>query len=286
MFEKQTIIRGIILTQTKDIIEMIDGLFPFDLAESWDNCGLQAGELDWPVRKIMVGLDVSMGLLEDAAQWDADMVLTHHPLLIKGEKRLDFSKMPGSAVAFSARTHISIVSAHTNLDKASQGLNDYVAEKIGLKVASAFFQESCSRSATLQEGDFTGLGRICSLPAPLGLRSMASCIKDALGLPHVLVIGDSCHEIRTAALCTGSGGSLVDHFLHSEADVYITGDLKYHEARTIEDHGKMALDIGHFGSEILAVNLLVEKIAQRAAQEGHKLEIKGYSGEKDPFIIA
>ncbi len=274
------------MTRTKDILGLIDGVFPFGLAESWDNCGLQAGGLDWPVRRIMVGLDVSMGLLEDAAQWDADMVLTHHPLLIKGEKRLDFGKMPGSAIAFSARNQISIVSAHTNLDKASQGLNDYVAEKMGLKVISAFVQESCSQEKTFQEDGFTGLGRIASLPAPRRLNEMVSCIKQTIGLPHVMVIGDSCHEIRTVALCTGSGGSLVDHFLNSIADVYITGDLKYHEARTIEDHDKVALDIGHFGSEILAVNLLVETIGQRAAQEGHKLEIKGYSGEKDPFIIA
>ncbi len=274
------------MTQTKDIIGLIDGIFPFHLAESWDNCGLQTGDLDWPVRRIMVGLDVSMALLEYAAQWEADMILTHHPLLIKGEKQLNFGKMPGSAVAFSARNQISIVSAHTNLDKASQGLNDYVAEKIGLKVTSAFLQEASSGSKTFQEDGVTGLGRICSLPVPQGLTAMVSSIKEALGLPHVLVIGDSFHEIRTAALCTGSGGSLVNHFLHSTADVYITGDLKYHEARTIEDHGKVALDIGHFGSEILAVNLLVEKIGQLAVQKGFQLEIKGYSGEKDPFIIA
>ncbi len=274
------------MTQTKDILGLIDGIFPFDLAESWDNCGLQAGDLDWPVKRIMAALDVSMPLLEHAAEWGANMVITHHPLLIKAQKQWDFGKMPGSAVAFAARNQISIVSAHTNLDKAFQGLNDYVAEKMGLNVQSVLLHDPCSQPAASQEGQFTGIGRICSLGGPQGINDMVSRIKETLGIPHVLVIGDSSHEIRTAALCTGSGGSLLDCFFNSGADVYITGDLKYHEARTIEEHGKMALDIGHFGSEILAVNLFVEKIAQRAVQEGHQLEIKGYSGEKDPFIIA
>ncbi len=194
--------------------------------------------------------------------------------------------MPGSAVAFAARNKISIVAAHTNLDKAFQGLNDYVAGKMGLKVTSVLLKEPCSYPPVSREEQFTGLGRICSLPVPQEVSDMVSRIKKTLGIPHVLVIGDSSHEIRTVALCTGSGGSLLDCFFSSGADVYITGDLKYHEARTIEEHGKTALDIGHFGSEILAVDLFVEKIAQRAVQEGHQLEIKGYSGEKDPFIIA
>ncbi len=274
------------MVQTKDILGVIDGLFPFSLAESWDNCGLQAGVSSWPVRKILVGLDVSMPMLEYAVCWGADMILTHHPLIMKGEKQLDFSRMPGSAVALAAKNQISIVAAHTNLDKAWHGLNDYVAARMGLNAESVFLEEAgASVISGETESKLEGLGRICSVPFSCSMAELASHIKQSLGLEHIRLIGSCDSSIEKIALCTGSGGSLVNVFLRSEAQVYITGDIKYHEARDIEAHGKAALDIGHFGSEHPAVDLLVEKLTQGVDRYGYDIEIQGYTEEKDPFII-
>ncbi len=274
------------MVKTRDVLELVDGLFPFSLAESWDNCGLQAGMPSWPVHRILAALDVSIPVLEHAVRCGANMVLTHHPLIMKGEKQLDFSRMPGAAISFAARNEISIVAAHTNLDKAWQGLNDYVAAKMGLRVESVFLEEASTTNVAGKKGsELQGLGRICSVPFACNVRELTAHIKQSLHLANIRLIGTSDRKIERIAICTGSGGSLVDVFLRSDAQVYITGDIKYHEARDIEDHGKMALDIGHFGSEHPAVELLVEKLSQGVAQVGYNIEIQGYTEEKDPFII-
>ena len=123
---------------TQDVIDLIDKEASFKLAEDWDNSGLQAGNLSWHVKKILISLDLTIEVMIEAVKLKADLVLTHHPLLINSLKCVDYNCMPGSAISISAHEKISIVSAHTNLDKAQNGLNDYFAKIIGLKEITPF----------------------------------------------------------------------------------------------------------------------------------------------------
>ncbi len=264
----------------RKLLNIINTFAPFDLAENWDNSGLQAGNLDWKIQKIMVSLDVSMEVLEDASRWGADLVLSHHPLQMISEKSINFGEMPGSAICLSAREKISILSAHTNLDKAMNGLNDYFAKMIGVECDESL----CSDSPLLESEDrFQGLGRIGHLDSPISLQNLVLQVKEGLGLEYLRVTGDLNLQVEKVALCTGSGGSLVDSFLESFADVYITGDVKYHEARQIEMHHKALIDVGHFASEVIVVDLLETKLSQVLSSVGYDIEIKGYKKEKDPF---
>lgn len=266
----------------QNILEIIHTLAPFDLAERWDNSGLQAGRLDGSVKKILVGLDVSMELMEAAKAWGADLVLTHHPLLMSPELSFDFGKMPGMALAMAAMEKISIVSAHTNLDKAVHGLNDYFAQILGIECEGALDMEG-------QPGQcpdkFQGIGRLGQLTPGQPFREFIVQVKERLNLDHLRVTGDLNLMVQKVALCTGSGGSLVDAFLRSSADVYITGDVKYHEARKIEALGKGLMDVGHFASEIIGVDLLVSSLHQVFLSLGYQTQIKGFKGETDPFKI-
>ena len=266
----------------KNIIDIINRIAPFDLAESWDNSGLQAGNPDWAIKKILISLDVSMEVMEAARTWGADLVLSHHPLFLTPEKSIDFRSMPGSAIAMAAREKISILSAHTNMDKAWGGLNDYFARIIGIDNLDVL-----SLDSPVQElGDEPqGLGRIGDLNTELSLRDLSSHMKECLGLTHVRVTGDLDLRIKKVALCTGSGGSLIDVFLKSPADVYITGDVKYHEARKIEEFHKGLIDVGHFASEIIVVDLLTTKLQKALPSMGYDIRIKGFKKEKDPFKI-
>ncbi len=273
---------GFAMVKTKDILELLNIIAPFDIAEDWDNSGLQAGNLDWEVKKIMIALDVSMPLMTAAKKAKFDLVLTHHPLMIRPEKSFHFNKMPGSAIEVAAKHGISIISAHTNLDKANDGLNDCFATKIGLENTKVFFIENPS---SVSEDEMIGMGRIGYLKSQATLKQVVNQIKEKLGLSHLRVTGDMDLPVNCVAICTGSGGSLVEEFLKSEAEVYITGDIKYHEARRVEEYSKALIDVGHFGSENMVVDLLFDKLGQAIQKVGLNIQIEKFKKEKDPFII-
>lgn len=270
------------MARTKDILEVLNTIAPFDIAEDWDNSGLQAGSLNWEVKKIMIGLDVSIPLMTAAKKWDCDLVLTHHPLMIQAENSIDFDRMPGKAIEIAARQKMSIISAHTNLDKAVDGLNDFFAEKIGVGKTTVFVTQSPSFKQT---DKMMGIGRVGDLEKATTLEYLVQRIKQVLNLSHLRVTGDMDLPVKTVAICTGSGGSLVDDFLTSGASVYITGDVKYHEARRVEECSKAILDVGHFASEHMAIDLLSDKLSLAAQTAGFNIQIKKYKKEKDPFTI-
>lgn len=265
----------------KQIIDILDQIAPFSLAESWDNSGLQAGDPGWQVAKILIALDVTDKALGEAEKLGCDMLITHHPLIMSPEKQIDFSRMPGRAILTSARSQIAVVCAHTNLDKAQDGLNDYLAQKLGIFCTNVFLADVMENESA---GQIQGLGRIGQLGGSVTLEQLACRIKEKLGIPRVRIIGNPGDMVSTAALCSGSGGSLTTHFLGSGMDVYITGDLKYHEARDIESHGKSAVDVGHFFSESIAVELLKNRLGQMFEVREYKIVINTYDQEQDPFL--
>lgn len=271
------------MIKAKDIFAFINTIAPFRIAENWDNSGLQVGNLDWEVKKILIGLDVTIPLLEFAKEINADFILTHHPLLMSPEKIIDFSQMPGKAIEISAKFKICIVSAHTNLDKAKEGLNDYFAAKIGIEYSEPLVIED---ALDAEVSGNIGIGRVGAIKeTDLKLHAVANRVKSKLKLPHIRVTGDMNMPISTIAICTGSGGSLVDEFLNSKADLYITGDIKYHEARKIEEFSKALIDVGHFGSEHMAIELLQSKLHQFVEMTGSDIQIHQYTKERDPFKI-
>ena len=259
---------------TNDILALFQGFAPFDLAEKWDNCGLQVGNPGAAVNKVMVALDISMAAVNEAVSQGAQVLLTHHPLFISAPRQIDFSKMPGSAIAVAAQNGVSLVAAHTNVDKAEDGLNDCFAEYVGLTNTTPFIEDAHANA---------GIGRLGVLKDAVSVKEMANALKKCLQVDHVRVVGDLDQRVKKIAICTGSGGSLVREFLDSGADLYITGDIKYHEARDIEAQQKTLIDVGHFASEIIVVDFLARKIRENAMEAGYDLEVIGFKNEMDPF---
>ncbi len=265
---------------TRDLLKLVDDIAPFGLAEEWDNSGLQVGNADWPAGRVLVALDVTTEVMAEAVAWGANLVLTHHPLMIRPQRSIDFGSMPGALIALAAADQISIISAHTNLDKALGGLNDCFAQKLGLTHVSRF------QPLLPGNGDnLPGLGRIGELDQPMPLFELADTIKSNLGISGLRVTGDRDRMVKKAAVCTGSGASLVQEFLGSGADVFITGDMKYHEAREIEQAGLALIDVGHFASEHIVVELLVQRLVSSAETAGFEIDVRGFDGETDPFIM-
>lgn len=273
------------MTETKDILNLLNTIAPFDLAEKWDNCGLQCGDMNWKVTKILVALDASLKVMDAAQKCKADMVVTHHPLMIHPIRQIEFSKMPGQVIGISHASKISIISVHTNLDKANSGLNDYFSALLGITPVKSLVSPANEGQSPCPETDMTGIGRVGNLKKTILFSQLIQQIKNRLNIPALKVTGDTGMKVKTVAVCTGSGGSLVEEFISSGARVYITGDTKYHEARLIEESGLGLVDVGHFASEYIAIDLLSEKLRTAFDSKGLDIEIKGYRNENDPFII-
>ncbi len=267
------------------LMNMVNEIAPFSLAEDWDNSGLQAGDLSWPVKKVMIALDLSEDVMKAAEQWGADLVLSHHPLIFRPVKCIDFGSVFGNIILRAAVGKISIISAHTNFDKAEHGLNDFFADLIGLNGISNLYEKTGGISDSGDTGYPPGIGRKGKLDTAMTLFSFAMQIKDRLGIKNLRVAGSEELLIKQVAVCTGSGGSLLDMFFKSGADVFVTGDIKYHEARQIEQAGLGLIDVGHFSSEHIGVELLAHGLRSSAADAELDIEIRKFYGEQDPFKI-
>ncbi|MFA5904089.1 MAG: Nif3-like dinuclear metal center hexameric protein [Desulfobacula sp.] len=270
------------MIKIKDILLLLNEIAPFNLSEDWDNSGLQVGRMNGEVKKALIGLDVSLPLINYAANENVDLIITHHPLMFHSEKSIDFDRMPGKAIEIAAKNCINIISLHTNIDKAKGGLNDYFASVIGIKKKAPFLT---GPSVDGSDAGETGIGRFGHLKKKTKLKELANQIKKKLSQPYLRVTGDINMIVETVVICTGSGGSLIEDFLNSGAEVFITGDVKYHDARRVEEHSKGMIDVGHFASEWMVIDLLFEKLSLTLRDSGFDIKLIKYKKEKDPFTI-
>jgi dinuclear metal center YbgI/SA1388 family protein len=269
-----------------DIIELMGVIAPARLAEAWDNAGLQVGHMDWQVETIWIALDPSPDVVSAACLNNIDLLITHHPLILNPLRSVDFGSAIGNSIQMAARKQLAIFAAHTNFDSAADGLNDALARQIGLSNLKILDKAMDSvDGATLPPGNETwGLGRIGDLATPQDLRSFALDIKKQLGLGNVRVAGDLSLTITRAAVCTGSGSSLMKTFLASDAQVFISGDLRYHDAKDTQNATKGLIDIGHFASEHLIIDVLAQKLSGLLKEKHFNVTVTAYRLEKDPFV--
>lgn len=271
------------------IIKIMDRLVPPWLAEEWDNVGLQIGNPQRAARRIWVALDPGSDVIEDACKKKVDLLITHHPLIFRPLKSIDFATPGGSLIQMAAQHHLAIFSAHTNFDIVSDGVNDILARRLGLKHLEILQPVKVDISAQEDIDSFAGgeaaygIGRIGVLDKSIRLKALVSTVKEKLKLDFVKVAGDLKMNISRVALCSGSGSSLVPAFLSSAADVYISGDIHYHNARDAQSADRAIIDIGHFASEYLLVEALAQRLKQIITDAGIRAEIQACTIEKDPF---
>ena len=188
----------------------------------------------------------------------------------------------GQIIATALRAHTAIYSAHTNLDSAVKGINYVLADAIGLKDIRTLVSDD---HQDLGEQAPVGLGRLGTLEKATSVRKFASHLKACLKLSHIRIAGDPDLEIRQVAVCSGSGSGLLDIFLNSDAQVYVSGDLRYHDARIVEEAGRALIDIGHFPSEHLMIDPLVRQLRKVIMESGWQVCVESCSLENDPFFV-
>ena len=260
-----------------DILQVMEKIAPVDLAEEWDNVGLQIGQPDWPADTVGVALDPTPDVVKSACDQKLNLLITHHPLIFRPISTIDFGSTFGEIVKTAVRNRLSIVAAHTNYDSANGGLNDILARIIKLK----------NLMPLIQLPDVTkdvGIGRVGDISSPMKLSEFGLHLKKQLGLSGIRLTGDPDLTVNRVAICTGSGSSLMKEFYKSDAQVYVSGDMRYHDARDVEAAGRGMIDIGHFGSEHIMVDALSRQLTDCCAREGLKVKVTPLELETDPFM--
>ena len=220
-----------------DIISAIEQDFPLTSAEEWDNPGLLAGRRDKEVQKVLIALDASDEVVEKAVQTGADLLITHHPLIFGSLKKVSSDSFIGMRLIRLIENGISCYAMHTNYDVCAMA--DLNAKMLDLDEAEVL-------SYT---GEEEGLGKVGRLKTPMKYYDFAETVKKVFDLSDVRCYGEGNPEIRTAAVCGGSGKSLIDDVLASGADVFVTGDIDYHTGIDAWAKGLRIIDAGHFGTE-------------------------------------
>ncbi len=220
------------------IVELVNQIAPFELAEAWDNVGLLAGRPDAPVDTVLCALDMSMEVLSEARRRGAQLVVTHHPILFRGRKNLAETDAEGRLLCELVRSGVAMIAAHTNYDNASPGVNDALAAALGL------------REIEVLEG-----GMRVGKPGSVSFNQFADRAERALGGP-VRQYGDPERPIARVAVLGGAGEDFARIALEAGADAYLTGEMAYHKALDAVDNGLCVLEAGHAATEYPAISAL------------------------------
>ena len=242
----------------KDVYDYLNIIAPFVTAEEWDNCGLLIGSYKKEVKKIYIALDVTDAVLEDAIDFGADLVITHHPMIFNPVSQV----LEDSLVYKAVKSGMSFIASHTCLDKAEGGVNTCLANAVGIK-----------NLKTSENDEFLKFGEI----EPCTAEEFAKKIKGALG--GAVSFTDSGKTINTVALCSGSGGDLVAEAKRIGADAFLTGEAKNHEYLYSTEIGISMFVAGHFETEKIVCEYLYNSLKEKF---GDAIEIK-VSDFKNPI---
>lgn len=232
-----------------EVNAVVERLWPLDGAEGWDAPGLTSGDPAAPVHRIHLAVDAVDATVEEAIALGADLLLVHHPLLLRGVTSIAEDRYKGALLARLIRSGCALVAAHTNADVVEDGTSAVLAAALGL---------DDQRPIRENARPGTGLGRVGTLAAPETLGDLARRLAGILPTTAsgVRVSGDADRRIRTVALCGGAGDSLLGDPAVVSADVYITADLRHHPASEAREHARIGggpalIDVSHWASEWL-----------------------------------
>ncbi len=247
--------------ECKKVIEILEKQSPKSYACDWDNVGLLVGREDKEIQKIYIALDATDEAIEEAIANGADMLLTHHPMIFKGMKRVTQEDFIGRRIIRLIQNDMVYYAMHTNFDV--MGMADLAADYLGISDTRVL--EITSVSETGEEG----IGRYGSLKKEMTVRECCEEVKQAFSLENVKVFGALERKVKTAAISPGSGRSVISNALQAGVDVLITGDIDHHEGIDAVAQKLTVIDAGHYGVE----HIFIPYMEQYLKREAKELEI-------------
>lgn len=263
-----------------DVMVVLEEMAPLRYAEAWDNVGLLVGDPEAEIEKVLVTVDYTEAVAEEARASGVGLVVAYHPPLFAAVKRVPHEALWADAV----RRGIALYSPHTALDVAREGTNDFLADACGVdpggrRPLRAYV--SRSSKAALAEPAGIGLGRVGPIAAAKR-EDVVLRVKRALGLGYVLVAGPVDRLAETVAVAAGAGGELLGDAIAASADVFVTGEIRHHDALAAARKGVTVVATLHSNSERAAVRSFASRLGPRLAP----VDVRVSVADVDPFTVA
>ena len=264
----------------RDVVAALEAMYPPETAQSWDQVGLVAGDLDQPVRSILLSVDPTLAVIAEAREVGADLIISHHPLLLRGIHSVATTSAKGVAVTELIVHDIALYCAHTNADVADPGVGQALASACGL---------TDTEPLEITEGQ--ELGRVGDLPEALPLADFAGRLADRLPptAGGIRVAGPGDGTVRRVAVLGGAGDGAFNAVRASGADVYVTADLRHHPALEAREEAGLGdgtpylIDAGHYASESLWLPGLATRLMTGLGESGARLEVTVSQVRTDPW---
>ncbi|MCD7951076.1 MAG: Nif3-like dinuclear metal center hexameric protein [Erysipelotrichaceae bacterium] len=245
----------------KEIIDIIEKYYPLSKQEEWDKCGLQIGDKNQDINKIMISLNADNDTLQEAIDNDCQLLITHHPFLLDPIDNIDKDNFMGEFIYKAIENHIAVYSSHTALDNVS--MNQWLIEELGVN--------------DIKIGDASGITRIAKLNQSMTQDVFIQHVCDTYHIEHLKYAGE-VKEVSIVAICGGSGADFMHEF-YGKADAYLTGDSKYRHAKNAFDHHILLVDINHH-----VENIMVHKLKELLEKEVDCEIIEGSSPDYYHYI--
>lgn len=257
----------------KKIIERIEAVYQPRNAMDWDNVGLLVGDRETEVRTILLAVDATDAVIEQAVSLGADMIITHHPMIFRGMKRITAEDFIGRRILKLVQHGIACYAMHTNFDVGDMGFA--AAERIRMQ------KQEVLEFTGEADGKTLGIGVKGELPEAMTVLHVAKLVKQVFAIENVRIFGEPEHMVKRAAIVPGSGGGEIRYALEAGAEVLITGDIDHHEGLDAAAQGLDIIDAGHFGLEHIFTDFMEAFLEERL--EG-KVRIKK-AQEAAPYVV-
>ena len=251
------------MPKVSEIAAVIEEFAPLSLACAWDNVGLIVGDPSAEVKCALAALDIDINVIKEAAEKNAELIITHHPVIFTGIKEINVKTGRGEIIYELIKNDISVYCAHTNLDAADGGTNDVLFDILGLR----------EKEILTVDGYPLGCAGVCDNKSSLS--EYVEHITKLLNVSCVKYAGDPKKIIRKVGFAAGSasGPEYFDMALNAGCDLYITGDISYHDAQDALNKGLCIIDAGHFATELPVVGVLRRIIEEASTRLGWGLKI-------------
>lgn len=239
-----------------NIVEYLDSEVHPEYQEKYDNAGFLLGNPELECTGAIVAVDLTNEVIDEAIEKQCNLIVTHHPMIFGGVKRITPTTTLGQQIFRLIKSDIAVYAAHTNLDNLKNGVNGILAYQLGLTDCRIL------RQMDGQSSPEVGAGMIGSLPYPLPIEPFLDQVKMILRLPVIRISSIKNQVVSRVAICGGAGSFLIEDAVRAGADIYLTGDLKYHDFQQALDRITLA-DIGHFESEQFTKELIYSIISKK-----------------------